>query len=296
MRDLLRQFMLYSRAERRAIVALTLMIIVVLIVPKAYRFYIAGQAVPTVDSTFSKEVADFQRAYVVDSTSALSDISNDTKPEAELFYFDPNTIGIADWLRLGLSEKQAAVIEKYKAKGGKFYKPDDLRKIYVLSDALKDKLVPYVQIEKDEAYTYKEEVPKAEKFYSIEINTADSAAFEELRGIGPARASRMVKYRNMLGGYVRVEQIAEVYGMPDSVYEDIKPHLTVNPALVKKIDVNEADYETLRKHPYIHAKIARAIIDWRGYNGKFETVEQLKEVKAVNETVYERILPYVRVE
>jgi competence ComEA-like helix-hairpin-helix protein len=147
-------------------------------------------------------------------------------------------------------------------------------------------LIPYVRITG---------VPKAgsKGFYTVEINTADSAAFEALWGIGPVLSARIVKYRESLGGFTNVDQVGEVKGVRDSVFIEIKPHLTVNAALVHKLNINDADYETLQKHPYIHAKIAHAIIGYRDNQGKFERLDQLKQFKAVTDQVYGKLAPYL---
>lgn len=274
MRDFLRQFLLYSRSERRAVVALAVLIIIVVLIPKAFHYYTAIPKVTLADSSLIGEIT------LLNKVDTIQEDEIDTS-RSKLFQFDPNIIGVADWVKLGLTEKQAAVIEKYKSKGGRFRKPDDLRKIYVISDEMKDRLVPYIHIGRDES------------FYYIEINTADSAAFEELDGIGPTYASHIIKYRNALGGFCRVDQVGETHGISDSTYQHIKLHLTVNPALVTRIDINEADYETLRRHPYIHAKIAHAIIGYRNMNGKFESLEELKKVKAITNEIYIKIVPYL---
>lgn len=290
MRDFIRQFLLYTTSERRAIVVLCVLILIAYLVPVVYRRY---EAIPTPtarDSSTAADIALFEKEYDMDSTATQA-LPNAGK--VVLFTFDPNTIGIEDWLRLGLTEKQAAVIEKYKSKGGRFHKPEDIKKIYVLSDELKARLLPYIQIAKEE---YKDIPIEKEKELIIDINTADSTAFEELKGIGPYRASKIVKYRELLGGYSDVAQVAEVYGLPDSVYQSILPHLTISPVTLHQINVNEADYETLKKHPYIKSKIAHAIIQWRGYNGRFETIEQLRELKSINDLQWQRLKPYISIE
>jgi DNA uptake protein ComE-like DNA-binding protein len=282
MREFLRQFLLYSRSERRAVVTLSVLIVAVIFIPKAYHFYSSKPVISFSDSSLVKDIAVLQEA------DTMPEMSGDLD-SAKLFQFDPNVIGISDWVLLGLTEKQAAVIEKYKSKGGKFHKPDDLRRIYVLSDEMKDRLVPYVRIERGNS-------KKDDKdFYTIEINTADSAAYEALEGIGPAYAAHIIKYRKVLGGFYRIEQVGEAYGISDSTFQLIRPHLKVNPSLVSKININETDYEALRKHPYIRAKIAHAIIGYRNMNGKYESLDELKKLKPVTDEIYKKIEPYLTV-
>jgi competence ComEA-like helix-hairpin-helix protein len=290
MRDFLRQFLLYSRSERRAVITLIVLILLVIISPKAYHFYASKTNASSPDSTLQSDIAQWQKgsSEEADSSSNIvaDEASNTHKSSSALFYFDPNTIGVSEWQKLGLSQKQAEGIEKYKSKGGWFRKADDLNRLYSLTDEDKVRLIPYVRITG---------VPKAgsKGFYTVEINTADSAAFEALWGIGPVLSARIVKYRESLGGFTNVDQVGEVKGVRDSVFIEIKPHLTVNAALVHKLNINDADYETLQKHPYIHAKIAHAIIGYRDNQGKFERLDQLKQFKAVTDQVYGKLAPYL---
>jgi DNA uptake protein ComE-like DNA-binding protein len=285
MRDFLRQFLLYSRSERRAVVALVILIAIVVIIPRVYHFYIVKVDTIHVDT----------HQHIQDRSDSIDDkiiTTVDSTSHDSLFYFDPNTITEADWIKLGLTEKQAAVIEKYKSKGGRFHTSEDIRKLYVLSDDTKDRLVPYVRISGSDNGDDHKPVKGA---YSIEINAADSAAFESLHGIGPSLASRIVRFRRILGGFYQVEQLKETYGLSDSTFRLIRPHLTVNPALVVKMDINQADYETLRRHPYIHARIAHVIIGYRERSGRFESLEQLRALKSVTDMDFNKIKPYLTV-
>lgn len=140
MRQFFRQFMLYSRSERRAVVALTVLIGLVVIAPGVYRYYFVRQNVMYNHAAQYKDLLAVNGRYNENSVTGNQDSDVQVKQAVKLFYFDPNTIGIGDWVRLGLSEKQAAVIEKYKSKGGRFRTAEDIRKIYVLSDETKGQL------------------------------------------------------------------------------------------------------------------------------------------------------------
>ncbi len=97
-------------------------------------------------------------------------------------------------------------------------------------------------------------------YTSVELNAADSATLETLPGIGPAFASRIIKYRTLLGGYLKVEQLKEVYGMPEETYERIKPLCTISATNVKMIAA-EALWKTPYKfyHPYLSKELKAAI-------------------------------------
>ncbi|MBS1625801.1 MAG: helix-hairpin-helix domain-containing protein [Bacteroidetes bacterium] len=296
MRDLIRQYLLYTRSQRRAVIALVVLILGVLVGIRAYHYYIHHQPVAA-DSALQREVAEAMIApteKVADTDEAAApdeEVADISKNEKGLFYFDPNTIGIADWLRLGLSEKQANGIERYKAKGGTFRAAVDLNRLYSLTDSDKARLIPYVRItaagvQQREATTRQHQTP-------IEINTADSAAWESLWGIGPVLSVRIIRYREALGGFYSVDQVAEVRGISDTVYAAIRPRLTVNVTLIHKLSLNTSDYETLRRHPYIHARIAKGITGYRERQGDFQRIEQLKELNTVTPEMYDRLVPYL---
>jgi DNA uptake protein ComE-like DNA-binding protein len=186
---------------------------------------------------------------------------NATSPTKKdsLFYFDPNTINYEQAVILGFSGKTAHTLINYRNKGGKFYKVIDLKKLYGISEGLFEKLKPFVVLEKNNAHddTYKPFEKKAaftkseKQNITIEINSADSVQWNQLKGISFGRARMIIKYRTMLGGFYNIEQIKEVKYFTDSLFNMIKANLTVNPALVQKLKVNSVDFKTMVHHPYI---------------------------------------------
>lgn len=97
----------------------------------------------------------------------------------------------------------------------------------------------------------------------FELNEADSMDLVQLYNIGPTMARRILRYRSLLGGYCRLEQLKEVYGMDSARYADITPHLTVNPARVVQMDINTASVDELKHHPYLDYYQAKAIVRQR---------------------------------
>src|SRR6185503_6381802 len=160
--------------------------------------------------------------------------------KGELFYFDPNTISSADWKRLGLRDKTIQTIEKYLSKGGHFYKTEDLQKVYGLHKDEYERLLPHVKIESKTLASSEQFVsPKpgnetqlsksyTAKYAAIDINTADTSALISLPGIGNKLASRIVNFRDKLGGFYSIEQVGETYGLPDSTFQKIKQWLRLD--------------------------------------------------------------------
>ncbi len=146
------------------------------------------------------------------------------------------------------------------------------------------------------AEKFKAKMEKAVKTtpqHKIDINLADSAELIKLTGIGPVFASRIVKYRSLLGGYIHPEQLLEVYGMDSKRYDGILHDLIITQGSVKKININTSSFKEILKHPYISYEMVKEIVNYRRGNGGFSDVNELKNVPLVDSTVYKKILPYL---
>lgn len=131
---------------------------------------------------------------------------------------------------------------------------------------------------------------------TIDINKADSAAWESLRGIGPVLAARIVRFRDKLGGFYAISQVRETYGLPDSTFNKIQPYLRLNAVSLKKLDINNADEQTLAQHPYIRYKLARLIFLYRSNNGPFSQPADLLGIPLVDDSIYRKIEHYIKTE
>lgn len=241
--------------------------------------------------------------YQYDRKKSSSYDANNNK--SELFYFDPNTITESEWKKLGLRDKTIKTIENYLSKGGHFYKPEDLQRIYGLHNDEYERLEPYIKMvsntpqinEQFVSSKTKEDVPQTKTYiprYSvIDINTADTSAFISLPGIGSKLASRITAFREKLGGFYSIDQIGETYGLPDSTFQKIKQYLKLDNASVKKININTATVDELKAHPYIKFSIANPIVAYRNEHGLFSKVEDIKKVMAVTDDIYKKIVPYL---
>lgn len=172
-------------------------------------------------------------------------ISGAKKPLAEPFEFDPNSVSVDELQDLGLSERQAEVIQNYREKGGKFRKKEDFAKMYVVSEALFARLEPYINIPK------------------VELNGADSAALVSLYGIGPYFAKKILAYRERLGGFYSVEQLMEVDGMNQERFDGLKEYIVVDSLKIKCFPIWILPQDSIAKHPYIGAYAAKGIVRFR---------------------------------
>lgn len=313
-KDGLRSAFTFSRHERRGILVLTVLLVSAWWLPMLSGRRLSKDVEPTAAALKS-----------LDSLTAIGATAERTKPSggsgrfrprrfeeayrrpSSLFAFDPNEADSLTWRRLGLTERQARTIRNYVAKGGRFRRPEDLLRIYGFPEEAYPDLAPYVRIEAPKDATgrrgegrsapgFSEKSPQRRKPLRVGVNTADSAVWESLPGIGPVLASRIVRFRDRLGGFHSVTQVGETFGLPDSVFSKALPFLDQEP-LTKEggIDVNGATVEELRKHPYVDPRMARSIVAYREQHGPYSRSEDLLSIETMTQESYTRILPYIRI-
>ncbi len=219
---------------------------------------------------------------------------------ASLSNFDPNTLSAEGWKSLGLRDKTITTIQNYLSKGGRFREPADIKKIWGLFPDEAERLMPYVQIEKaggrensKPAGTYKPAPAKSTE--PVLINESDTAAWIALPGIGGTLSQRIVKFRDKLGGFYSVDQVAETFGLPDSTFQLIKPFLQLS-GEVKKININTSTLEELKNHPYIKPQLANAIVQYKVQHGDYKAVEDIRKIMILTEELFAKISPYLSVE
>lgn len=185
--------------------------------------------------------------------------------KVESFVFNPNTVSVEELQRLGFSLKQAAAIDNYRMKGGSFRRKSDFAKSFVVSDSIYRRLEPYIKIP------------------LIDLNLADSAAFDSLPGIGGYFASKMVSYRKRLGGYSCKEQLMDIYHFDREKYDALSDLVTVDLKYVKPYPLWTLPADSLSRHPYIASMaVAKGIVMYREHNPKSKwTVSGLAEAGVI---------------
>lgn len=181
--------------------------------------------------------------------------------KVESFPFNPNTVSIDDLCRLGFTLKQARSIDSYRKKGGRFRRKSDFAKSFVVSDSIYKRLEPYIDIP------------------LLDLNQADSAAFDSLPGIGGWYASKMLEYRKELGGYSYKEQLMEIWKFDKEKFDALSDLIIISPEHMTPYPLWTLPADSLRLHPYIgNYETARAIVLFRDNSPKSSwTVEELAE-------------------
>ncbi|MEO8821533.1 MAG: helix-hairpin-helix domain-containing protein, partial [Ginsengibacter sp.] len=203
-----------------------------------------------------------------------------------------------------IRKRTAETIQKYISKGGKFYKPRDIKKIYGLSETDVERLIPYVSIKifkkdfsaKEEKFFAKENYTPKSAIQTFDINLADTSAYISLPGIGSKLAKRILAFREKLGGFYSVEQVGETYFLPDSTFQKIKKYLFIKDPFIKKININATSVDVMKAHPYINYNVANAIFQYRQQHGDYKSVQEIKKIMTITDDVYNKTVPYLTTE
>lgn len=253
--------------------------------------------------TLPEDVFERLRPYVrIGNDKKALDKQSQSVAEAvsERFPFDPNTASEEDLLRLGLPKALVGRLLRYREKGGVFREKADFHKLYGLSDADFGRLEPLISIARVEEtvrpVAYSGGYGKVIEPTSLDINIAMPEDWQRLPGIGAGRANQIVRFREKLGGFVRVEQVAETFGLPDSVFRHIKPYLKMEASAIQPINLNTATEEALAAHPYINFKQAKMMVAYREQHGAYSRPEDIRRIAAFSDAGWlEQVLPYLAV-
>lgn len=292
MKNWLNKYFGFTKREYNALLALFGLLVFAIVTPYGYeRFFTKEEIITDFES---KAIQDL--GLIAKNEYNRSDFrrkENEAPVKSSLFKFDPNLISIQEWKKLGLSAKQAQSILNYRNKGGKFYQVDDLKKMYAISAKMFERLQPYVEIGGMQPNSNKISFHPKREPMQIEINTADTTKLDEIKGIGAAFARRIAKYRDRLGGFHQKEQLMEVFGLDSIKFEEIKSQILIDVSAIKKININTADFEALKNHPYLKYKQINAIIQYRKQHGDYTGIADLKKLLILSPQIIEQLTPYL---
>jgi len=298
-----RSYFSFSKADRLTISVLAIIILLLIALPNWYF------------RQFQKpiDLSNLNTANLLvskDSTSNSYINTNATKeenlpaqleinPSIELTHFNPNTVNELELKQLGFAKKSIQHLLRYRAKTGGFKYKDDLKRINGMDSEKYVLYEPYIDLPNKPVYaktTYPVTEKKNKAIVLVDINTADTAAFIALPYIGSKLANRIVLYRNKLGGFISLNQMKEVFGLRDSVFQLLANRLSISPIPIQQINLNTADYATLKQHPYIGYQLAQAIVNYRTVHGKFQSEQDLVPIKLITTNNLERLKPYIKIE
>ncbi|WP_300727583.1 helix-hairpin-helix domain-containing protein [uncultured Bacteroides sp.] len=301
-----KDFFYYTKSERRAI--LCLLFLAVVLGTGCWFVRRFNPSTPLLSETDSLEIAAFLK-QVDERDSVFRTSWNVPKKKIILQPFDPNTADSITLRSLGIPAFMVRNIMKYRAKGGRFRSPEAFAKVYGMDEKLFSSLKPYIVISTDKAdeqmrmstLTDKAETilrdsfPRQEKLPAgsvVDVNKADTALLKRIPGIGSMWARKIVNYRNRLGGLYSVEQLAELSNWNG----EWNKWLSAEAPALKPILVNKAGLDQLRNHPYMDFYKAKAILEYRRKRGKIKSLSQLSLFEEFTEKDLSRLSPYLSFE
>lgn len=205
---------------------------------------------------------------------AVQQVRDSYRPAVENFAFNPNTVSVDDLVRLGFSRRQAEAIDNYRKKGGRFRRKSDFAESYVVADSVYRRLEPYIEIP------------------LVDLNLADSAAFDALPGIGGYFAAKMTEYRRALGGsYSYREQLMDIWNFDREKYDGLSDLITIDSAYVRPYPLWTLPEDSLRMHPYIkYRSAAHGIVLFRENNPQSTwTVDALEKAGVISPEMAEKL-------
>ena len=289
--EFLRRWFAFSKGERVAILSI-LAAILILVLACLFR--------PTHKSLSDASLHDLDS--LLSLRQAAIEVQQQKQAEqsqevAELhpFPFNPNTITEEEWLQIGLTDRQVRSIMNYKAKGGRFYSKSDVAKLYSISEEEYAQLEPFIvlpEVQRGKSTKSHEQSgvstpltgsgtsttakPEKKDIPIVDLNTVDSTALVELPRMGGYMASRIIAFREKLGGFVEVEQLRDVKGLDSTRFAAMQPFLLIGDSETKRIDVNRADFKTLVSHPYLSYEQVKRIFRQRETRGMIKDWAQLE--------------------
>jgi competence protein ComEA len=303
-----KDYFYFTKTERNGIFVLIILIVIVLIFPMIYRSFIYSEKVYDF-SNFEKNIAQYEK-LLEEYHAAKVQTDQPQKPEnlsiLNLTYFNPNEITEQEWLEMGLPASVFRNLSNYRNAGGQFRFREDLKKIYSLDKNLYAQLETFIQLPtqtltpekslaKMTSMPASQQTIETKPTFKIDINKADTLQWQKIRGIGSVFSTRIIKYREQLGGFHSLDQLLEVYGMDRQRFDRIAEHLTVDSNEIHKIDLNTSNFALLVKHPYLNRNQVNSIIKIRDIHGAFTSIDEIKKSELICDSVFLKLAPYLTI-
>jgi len=243
-----KEYFAFSKKQRNAV--FVLLIIIGVVVSSSF-FYTPVFNSPTIDKDVQAKLNALAKgdgqpsANTVDknqdsANTTPTNYAKYTPVQKEQFYFDPNTLPIDGWKKLGFKDKTIANIMQYRDENGKFKKPEDLYNVPRIRKKSVEAVLPFVRfgagysstvVPPNTNATAATTVVSTSKnsYKTINVNTATADDFKVFPGMTDPVANRIIKFRNSLNGFSSIDDVAKTYGLNDSTFKIMRPYLTITP-------------------------------------------------------------------
>ena len=279
-KSLVNSYVTFTRGERRGVVILLVLIVLVMVIP-----YVYDALFPPKPVAFNEWVHRLQGAADSGKLSINEKYPTDASDASPRFKtFDPNTVSLQDLETMGLSTLIAQRWIHYRDKGALFKHKEDVLKIYGIDTAWYHKAEAYIEIEHSSAHTKSSVI--------VELNTADTTLLMRLNGIGHKRSEAIVNYRTRLGGFYAKTQLYEIHVLPDSILTPVWNNITLNANAIMHFNINDMPEDKMRQHPYIGKKMAVIIAAYRTRQPIKNSVDLLN-VPGMDTARLRKLMPYL---
>lgn len=220
--------------------------------------------------------------------------------EVRLSLFNPNNADTAHLTAVGFSKVQAGRIIRYRGKGGRFRIKSDLLKIYGMDSSLYQQLYDFIDLPATVQPDKKEFAAKSPSLRrpitKFDLNLADTSQLKKINGIGDKLSVRIIRYRDVLGGFVAMNQVYEIYGLDTAVVHRLANYSFIDAGFQpRKLNINTAGERELAAHPYLRKTIARSIAAYRFQHGEFESLDDLRKIHSIESETIKKIVPYLTI-
>lgn len=201
----------------------------------------------------------------------------------KIYPFNPNFITDYKGSKLGMSIEEIDRLLNFRKTNQYVNSASEFQKVTQVSDSLLNAISPYFKfpdwVNKGKTNNFKPFEKKTEKIIMLDINLATKEDFIKIYGIGPALSDRILKQKELLGGFVSMKQMNDVWGLSPEVIENLNKHFMVaSLPKIKKIDINNSSIKELMVFPYFKYSLAKAIVTYRSMNGDFKNFEDLTKI------------------
>ena len=206
--------------------------------------------------------------------------------------FDPNDLSKEEWMQYGLSEKQASIVLKFTKRG--IHSNDELQKIKFIPKETFENMKQFTRYSAAENAEVKKDIKAlSTSRILVDVNNATEQDLLNIKGIGPFYARQIIKYQQQLGGFIRKEQLMEVWKMTPEMYEQIQDKISCESSMIKQLSVNQASVEELQAHPYLNWNQANSIVKMRMQKGVFKSIDEIRQSVIIDQETFEKVRPYL---
>ncbi|MBX2967651.1 MAG: helix-hairpin-helix domain-containing protein [Cyclobacteriaceae bacterium] len=296
-RKWIRIFFGFSRAQTNGFIILLPLLAVLIFSAPVYQWWISRQP-----RDFSKERILLDSLTANWQASEVNTLPVEEEVPVRLFEFNPNSASLDELRALGFSAGLTNRLINYRNKGGQFRVKQDLLRLYGMDSSFYKILVPFINLPETLAREEKKLValppgtkrPAPVKF---DLNRADTTLLKTIYGIGSKISTRIVNYRESMGGFISRQQVYEIYGLDSAVVLRLDSASFIQPDFqVRTLNINQATEGELVVHPYISKRMATAIVTYRFQHGRYEHIDDLRKIVQLDAAQLEKLKPYLTVD